>query len=414
MKQLYSLFTLMAFTVVAMSQVKIKNSGTSKVSVAICYYANNTGWTSRGWFTVEPDSEKVVYNYKPSMNPNLYYCATIEGCDKGYFGDLPMYVNVKDAFTIPNANKEANYTNPSIRKYNFKQINLKGRDDYTIELQPLNLICNEKKQGKWTFALDKEGEYAEKKEDAVFKREITFNAGEPIGWCRDLYNDGKIKSDFKLTSFNPVIYDGKRTWYRKDGSIEKEILYKKGFSLNETQYNLNGEALSKKAHYKTVELPVQYFYINSTSNETFKDGKSKTVYPIQLPEGTIEWYYEFTASRNEAEVKANAEKFNLASQLTSLIDKTGLLKSSINMLTEAPGGDICNIYLFDSKYYNSFLNATEFRYDVLGSRLNYKSGIVQVKDVRNILTPMIGIKNPDGFNGVHVSLQVVAIVSEID
>ena len=247
MKKLSSLFTLMAFTVVAISQVKIKNSGTSNVSVAICYYANNTGWTSRGWFTVEPDSEKVVYNYKPFMNPNFYYCATIEDCDKGYFGDLPMYVDAKNAFTIPNANKEVNYTNSSIRKYNFKQINLKGRENYTIELQPLNLICNAKKQGKWTFALDKEGEYAEKKEDAVFKREITFNAGEPIGWCKDLYNNGKIKSDFKLISFNPIIYDGKCVWYRQDGSIEKEIVYKNGTAVNETEYKSTGETLIQKS-----------------------------------------------------------------------------------------------------------------------------------------------------------------------
>lgn len=104
----------------------------------------------------------------------------------------------------------------------------------------------------------------------------------------------------------------------------------------------------------------------------------------------------------------------MASQLTSLIDGTGLLKTSLNMLTAPPGGDICNIYLFDSKYYNSFLNNGEFTYNITGSRLNYKSGIVQVKELYKNLNPIIGIKNPDGFNGVHVSLQVVAVVSKID
>ena len=40
--------------------------------------------------------------------------------------------------------------------------------------------------------------------------------------------------------------------------------------------------------------------------------------------------------------------------------------------------------------------------------------LLKFRTSKNNLKPMIGIKNPDGFNGVHVSLQVVAVVSEIN
>lgn len=402
-----------ALTTLCFGQVKIKNSGTSKLFVAICYYENSTGWTSKGWFQIEPNSEKEIYNYNQFNNPNFYYCATIENCDKGYYGDFALYVNTKDAFTIPNADKDANYVNQRLKKYKFKQVNLKGRSDYTIDLKPSNLTCNDKMQGKWTFSLDRDGEYAEKKEDAVYYREITFDEGRPIGWCKDFYADGKVKSEFKLVKYNPVVYDGKCVWYKQDGTIEKETVYKNGSPTNETAFGSSGETITKKVLYETVELPVQNFYINSTSNETWKGGSSKTVYPVELPEGTVEWYYEFSASRDKAELQANTEQFTLAAQLTSLVDKTGILKATVNMLTTPPGGDVCNVYLFDGKYYNLFLSDGDWRHYPTGSRLNYKSGIVQVRGLSTINRPMIGIKNPDGYNGIHVSLQVVAIVSKL-
>lgn len=402
------------FSLVSIGQVIIKNSGTSNLNVAYCYYDNSTGWTTKGWYIVEAKTEKPIYNFTQFNNPNFYYCATIEDCDRGYFGDFPLFVNRKTAFTIPNADKNLEYTNPLIDKINFRQVNLKGKTTFTIELTPQNLTCYGQKQGKWTLLIDRDGDYAEKKEDAVYFREITFDKGRPIGWCKDYYSDGKVKAEFKLLNENPVTYDGRCIWYNQDGTVQKEVSYKNGTPVKETAYGSSGATETKEVQYEAVELPVQNFFINSTSNETWKGGKSKTVYPVSLPENTVEWYYEFTASRDEAEMKSNAKQFSLASQLTSLVDKTGILKTSVNMFTAPPGANNCNVYLIDRNEYNNFLSSESFKYYTIGTRTNYKSGIVQVRGLSSISNPMIAIKNPDGYYGIHVSVQVVAIVSKLE
>lgn len=413
MKKLTSLLLLLFIIPVSFAQVIFKNTGWNKVLVAIGYYTNTTGWTTKGWYTIEPNEEKSVYNYTLFNNPNFYYCARIDNCDKGYSGSSALYVDVQNSFTIANADKQTNYVSNFIQKYNFIPVNLKGRTRYVIELQPVNLTCNGNPQGKWRLSLDRDGNYAEKKEDAVYYREITFDQGRPLGWCKDYYGDGKIKAEFKLASYNPVAYEGKCTWYKPDGSVEKEETYKNGAAINTTAFFTNGQEIKKVAHYEVVELPVQNFYLNSTSNETWKGGRSKTLYPVTLPEGTVEWYYEFTASRNETEVQNNTKQFRLASKLSSLVDNTGLLSATMNMFTAPPGGNVCNVYLTEEKYYNIFFADGNYMHYPSGSRLNYNSGIVQVRGL-HITQPMIGIKNPDGFYGIHVSLQVVAVVSKID
>ncbi len=398
----------------SIGQVIIKNSGSSDLNVAICYFDNSTGWTTKGWYLVEAKTEKPIYNYTRFDNMNFYYCATIAYCDRGYFGDFPLFVNRKDNFTIPNADKELEYTNPLIEKTNFNYLNLKGRTTYTVEMTPQNLTCYDQLQGKWVFSLDKDGDYAEKKEDAIYYREVTFDKGQAIGWGKDFYADGKVKAEFKLLKYKPVIYDGKCVWYYRDGTIEKEIVYQNGNPIKATAYSSTGISEIREAHYETIKFPVQNFYVNSTSNETWKGGSSKTVYPVLLPEGTVEWYYEFTASRDESEMKTNAEQFSLETQLINLVDKTGILKATVNMFTSAPGGNICNVYLIDETGYNNFLDGVDFKYYPIGTRTNYKSGIVQVRGLNSIISPMIGIKNPDLSFGIHVSLQIVAVVSKIN
>lgn len=414
MKKLFlSLFSFV-LSLVVIGQVIVKNTGTNNLNIAYCYYDNNTGWTTKGWFVVEAKTEQKIFNLNQTSNPNFYYCATIADCDRGYYGDLPLFVNKKNAFTIPNADKNLVYNNPLIEKLNFRKINLKGKTIHAIELAPQNMTCYEQKHGKWTLPLDKYGDFAEKKEDAVYYREITFDKGRPIGWCKDFYPDGKVKAEFKLINDNPLVYDGKCTWYKEDGSIEKEINYKNGSPQKETAYNSSGVTQTKVVKYEAVELPIQNFYINSTSNETWRGGNSKSVYPVLLPENTVEWYYEFTASRNEVEMKSNAKQFSLATQLTSMVDQSGILNASVNMLTAPPGANICNVYLIDNKAYDNFIAGKNFEHYSIGTRTNFKSGIVQVRELASIAKPIIAIKNPDGYYGIHVSVQVVAIVAKLD
>ncbi len=395
-------------------QVIVNNTGTSNLNVAICYFDSLNGWTTKGWYKVEAGKQKTVFNTRQLSNTNFYYYAEIADCNRGYVGETPLFVNTKDAFTISNANKEATYNNPNIKKYKFLLVNLKEKKEFVINLNPTNLICNGQKHGKWAFDLDKYGDYVEKKEDAIYKREITFENGKPIGWCKDYYPDSTLKAEFKLLSHNPLGYDGKCTWYNSEGKIEKEIIYKNGSPIKETATNESGEIEIKEVKYETVVLPVQQFFLNSKSNETWKGGKTNTVYPVTLPENTVEWYYEFTSSRVKSEMEDNSMKFSIAAQLGSLVDKTGILKTSVDLLKPVPGANICNIYLLDYNEYRNFSEGKVFKHFPIGTRTNYKSGIVQIRNLNTLKNPIIGIKNPDSFHGIHVSVQVVAIVSKFE
>lgn len=402
---------LITFFAQAFGQVIIKNTGSKKIFVAIGFYEKST-WTTKGWYTIEPNHEQNVYNPKLFGNTKFYYCATIESCDMGIFGNSNLYVDKQNAFTITNADNNFNYNNPNITKYKFVEVTLNTLEKTEINIVYNNLTCYNKKQGKWKIGLDKEGNFAEIIEDIRFYREINFENDVPKGWCKDYYSDGTLKAEFKLLSFQPFKYDGKCTWYSKDGIIEKEVIYKNGIPNSETILKNNGETSTKQASYEVVKLPIQNIYLNSTSNEFFKGGNTRSIIPVELPEGTVEWYYEFTSSRSKELVQANAQQFKLAAELTSIIDKTGLLSATIGMFSTPPGNDICDIYLFENEYYNQFLNSQSFNEFPTGTRQNFKSGIVQVRNLP-LNRPMIGIKNNDMSYGINVTIQIVAVVSKL-
>lgn len=412
MRRIYfALFIFLLYSFSLSAQVILKNEGFSKVYVAYGYRDVHAGWTTKGWFPVEPGEEKPVYNYTALSNPNFYYCAKIEKCDQGYFGQYSLYVNTQDAFTIPNADKAIDYASQLIKIYRFNLVNLEGKSSYTITFNPVNLKCGGKAQGKWRFPLDKYGDYAEKKEDEKMYREVTFDDGKPIGWCKDFYADGKLRAEFKLVSAKPLVYNGHCIWYKEDGSKEREADYEQGALISKTDFSGN-EVKVSKSMFEVVKFPLQSFFLNSTGNEALLDGKSRTMYPIVLPKGTVEWYYEFSASRNKDDIDGYTKLFSLAGQLTKLIDKSGVLSTGVGMLTAPPGGDFCNVYLLDGSY-NAFRSKQNFSFWRAGSRTNFKSGIVDLKG-NSLLNPVIGIENPSLTYGIHVAIQVVAIVSRID
>ncbi|RZJ92388.1 MAG: DUF1036 domain-containing protein [Chryseobacterium sp.] len=413
MRKIYSALVIFLLSYLSPSaQVIFKNEGFSKIYVAYGYRDVRTGWTTKGWFPIGPGEEKPVYDYSSSTNPNFYYCATIEKCDQGYFGQHVLYVNSQQPFTIPNADKAANYSSPLMRTYQFNLVNLAGTSTHTIVLKPVNLTCGGLRQGKWRLALDKYGDYAEKREDEAMYREITFDRGKPVGWCKDFYADGKPRAEFKLLSIKPLVYDGHCIWYREDGTKEREEDYDNGVVLSTKEYS-GTETKVSKARLEVVKLPLQSFFLNGTGNELLLDGKSRTTYPIALPKGTVEWYYEFSASRNKEDMASYTQLFSLAGQLTKLIDKTGLVSAGIGMLTAPPGGDICNVYLLDGSYDAFREKQPKFSFWAAGSRTNFKSGIVELKG-NSLTNPVIGIDNPSFSYGIHVSIQVVAVVSKLD
>ena len=393
------------------SQVVVKNTGSKKIFVAIGFY-ENSAWTTKGWFPIEPHQEQNVHNPKLFGGNKFYYCAVIDKCDLGVYGSTNLFVNKQDGFTLVNADSNSNYNNPNLSTVKFIEVTTKPLEKTQIDITYSNLVCFNKKEGKWKLGLDKEGNFAEVEDDIKFYREINFENNIPKGWCKDYYLNGKLKAEFKISSFEPLKYDGNCTWYLENGNIEREVFYKNGVSTSEKILKENGLTLSRQASYEVIKLPIQKLFLNSTSNAYWKGGNSKSIIPVILPEGTVEWYYEFSSSRNEESVKANSQSFQLASELTSLIDASGLLSISVGMFSTPPGEDICDIYLIENSSYNQFLNDQQFRHYPIGTRQNFKSGVVQIKDL-SLKNPMIAVQNNDLSYGINVNIQIVAVVSKL-
>lgn len=156
----------------------------------------------------------------------------------------------------------------------------------------------------------------------------------------------------------------------------------------------------------------QTFYLNGGGRAMF-GGKSRAWYNIQLPPNTVEWYYSFTTKRGE-NVKGI---INLFSQITKLYDYTGMTAMATEAIMTPTGAGVCDIYLMDRKNTNAFYDKVDnwggtFSYRVSGSRLNFKEGSVQIKDVTSG-NWCLGFKNPSASEGISITFEVVAIVEQI-
>ena len=163
---------------------------------------------------------------------------------------------------------------------------------------------------------------------------------------------------------------------------------------------------------KVVEImPAQTFYLNGGARATF-GGKSRVWYPIQLPPNTVEWYYSFTTQRGQDATAV----INLFAQLTRIYDPTGTTAIATNALLTPTGAAACDIYLMDRPNADKFLDKVDnwsgtYSYMVSGSRLNYKNGTIQVKDIQSG-TWYLGFKNPSASEGISVTFAVSAIIEE--
>jgi hypothetical protein len=183
-------------------------------------------------------------------------------------------------------------------------------------------------------------------------------------------------------------------------------------TVYDTSTRIVKERYLVKKEYKPVTViePSEYF-INSGRNSLFQGGKSRITLPVNLPQNTIEWYYNFSASRDEESIKAAKNLTNLSGQLTKLIDPTRISGTALSLLTAPPGADYCDIYLLDLDNRNPFEEKAQYKYFPEGSRENIMSGVVRIKSAI-ALNLYIGFKNPDSGVGVHVVIEVVAITLE--
>ena len=166
---------------------------------------------------------------------------------------------------------------------------------------------------------------------------------------------------------------------------------------------------------KTLETTVlqnDQFYLNSKSNALVKGGKKSVLVPITLPEGTKEWYFVYTASRDQKQIEQTLQSFSLASELTAFIEQKASLQDAVKTLSAPPGANIINIYLLDDKNARLFKENETFSYDINYSREQVKSGIINVSNTSNNNMYYLGISNPDNIHGIHVGVEVVAVVEQ--
>ena len=156
-------------------------------------------------------------------------------------------------------------------------------------------------------------------------------------------------------------------------------------------------------------IQMEKFYLNSKSNALVKGGKNRTIFPIRLPKNTDHWYYRFTASRNEEVINQTLNSFILASEFSQYVNSEKPIQNAIQNLTTPPGAHICDVYILDESNAKLFKDKADFSYDISASRENYKSGNVSVNSPERPLTYM-GINNPDNLHGIHVSIEIVAVI----
>lgn len=159
-------------------------------------------------------------------------------------------------------------------------------------------------------------------------------------------------------------------------------------------------------------LEEQSIYLNGTGRG-YLGGQSRTYYKIDLPPNTVEWYYTFTTSESKSDVKT----LGLISQLTRLVDPTGMTAIATQAITNPTGSSLVDVYLMDAKGKGYLMEKDAlgaWKYDdpsfyEEGTTRNAKDGKVKIDDVR-AGTVYLGIKNPKTTAGVNVTFEAVAIV----
>ncbi|QLE00914.1 hypothetical protein HX109_04775 [Galbibacter sp. BG1] len=188
-----------------------------------------------------------------------------------------------------------------------------------------------------------------------------------------------------------------------------ELGYK---TLYDTIYGPEQKVMETVESFKTKTIQKENFYLNSKSNALVKGGKDRAVFPVYLPENTQEWFYVLTANRDEDAVRNTAKTFSLASELSKYLDtKVSTVSNAVTNLNAPPGAHICDVYLLKEEQANLFRERENFTFYMDGTRENYKSGIVQVKEMPTEKL-FLGIKNPDNLYGIHVGIEVVAVIKQ--
>lgn len=131
-------------------------------------------------------------------------------------------------------------------------------------------------------------------------------------------------------------------------------------------------------------------------------GKSRVVLPITLPENTIAWFYQISAT------KGSENPLNLLLQLSRLTDPTGLT-ADITSKILTPKGDVnCNVFVLNQEFKDAFLAGKQFSYSLEGSVTSIQQATMQLSKYP-YGTYYIGLDNPN-INSIIISIEVAAFV----
>ena len=104
-----------------------------------------------------------------------------------------------------------------------------------------NLIKDGKREGDWTVWMDKNWIPTANKDSAVYYRQITYQAGKPIGMVRDHYQNGNVQWEGQLISDQPAdVIDGTAIWYYENGQMSEVQEYKNGIAFSSRYLNADG------------------------------------------------------------------------------------------------------------------------------------------------------------------------------
>ncbi|MBO0591526.1 hypothetical protein I2486_08900 [Cellulophaga sp. E16_2] len=180
----------------------------------------------------------------------------------------------------------------------------------------------------------------------------------------------------------------------------------------DTTYGFPTAQLVDKKILESISIQNEKFYLNSTSNAFLKGGKNRIIVPVNLPKNTREWYYVFTASREENDIKNTLSSFNFASQLTKFIKEDDEIQGAVSNLNPPPGANICDIYVLNSDQdAELFKEKEDFKSNLEGTRENFKSGIVKMSSSDK---SYLGIRNPDNIYGIHIAIEIIALVEKTE
>ena len=158
----------------------------------------------------------------------------------------------------------------------------------------------------------------------------------------------------------------------------------------------------------TLSSP-QSFYLDSRIVSQIS-GRSRLTLPITLPQGSLSWYYSFSAMEAKNEPM---EWVSLASQLTKLVDKSGISAVIISRFVQPTGTASCDIYVLNTEGVSQFeqKNDDKWQYDRNTSRQNMTGGIVQSAVSNRQFS--IGLSNPSLKSGINVRIEISAVVGKL-